>query len=181
MASSMVSRWVSDQNILLVAPSALTPGSPPPPRTPVRVRRPLIRMIWILDHWRARRWRTVGSVDGPVGPVDVAMISSSSFSKRRWPVVADVPRSNPSVVIATFQPLLTPPTTLASGQRASVKKTSLNSADPSTWTMGRDLDARLLHRHEQVADARRASDADGSVRASRKMKSAYWAWVVQIF
>ena len=56
---------------------------------------------------------------------------------RRWLVVADAPRSKPRVVIATFQPLLTPPTTLAAGQRASVKKTSLNSADPSTWVIGR--------------------------------------------
>ena len=39
--------------------------------------------------------------------------------------------------MATFQPLLTPPTTLSTGQRASVKKTSLNSAEPSGWTMGR--------------------------------------------
>ena len=39
--------------------------------------------------------------------------------------------------MATFQPLLTPPTTLSFGQRTLVKKTSLNSAEPSTWVMGR--------------------------------------------
>ena len=33
--------------------------------------------------------------------------------------------------MATFQPLLTPPTTFSFGQRASEKKTSLNSALPS--------------------------------------------------
>ena len=39
--------------------------------------------------------------------------------------------------MATFHPLLTPPTTLSLGQRASVKKTSANSAEPSTCSMGR--------------------------------------------
>ncbi len=64
-------------------------------------------------------------------------MASHSRRKRRKPVVAEVPRSKPSVVMATYQPLLRPPTTLSLGQRASVKKTSLNSADPSTWVMGR--------------------------------------------
>ena len=68
-------------------------------------------------------------------------------------VVADVPRSKPSVVIATFQPLLTPPTTFSAGQRTSVKKTSLNSAEPSGCTIGRTSTPGLLHRHEEVADA----------------------------
>ena len=54
----------------------------------------------------------------------LAVMISSSFSKRRSPVVADVPRSKPRVVMATFQPLLTPPTTLSFGQRALSKKTS---------------------------------------------------------
>ena len=39
--------------------------------------------------------------------------------------------------MATFQPLLTPPTTLSLGQRAPSKNTSLNSAEPSGWRMGR--------------------------------------------
>src|ERR1035441_3133937 len=64
-------------------------------------------------------------------------ISSHSFKKRRYPVVDDEPRSKPRVVMATFQPLLTPPTTLFFGQRALVKKISLNSAEPSTWVIGR--------------------------------------------
>ena len=42
-----------------------------------------------------------------------------------------MPRSKPRVVLATFQPLLSPPTTFSFGQRASAKKTSLNSAVPS--------------------------------------------------
>ena len=48
-----------------------------------------------------------------------------------------MPRSNASVELATFQPLLTPPTTLSFGQRASVKNTSVNSAVPSGWVIPR--------------------------------------------
>ena len=65
------------------------------------------------------------------------MIWSSSRRNRRWPVVADEPRSNPRVVMATFHPLCSPPTTLARGHRTLVKKTSLKSALPSTCSMGR--------------------------------------------
>src|SRR5581483_8063613 len=136
MARFIVSRWVSDQNILFVAPRAAIAGSFVPCTVAVSVRYPLILMIWIFDHWRIKRWRTVGSLIAPFSRA-LAMISSSSFSNRRWLVVADEPRSNPSVVIATFQPLLSPPTTLSFGQRAFVKNTSLNSADPSGWTIGR--------------------------------------------
>ena len=39
--------------------------------------------------------------------------------------------------MATFQPLLTPPTTFSFGQRALVKNTSLKSAEPSTCWIGR--------------------------------------------
>jgi hypothetical protein len=41
------------------------------------------------------------------------------------------------VVIATFHPLFSPPTTFSRGHRALVKKISLKSALPSTWAMGR--------------------------------------------
>ena len=92
-------------------------------------------MILTFDHARARRWRISGS-SLPVRRA-VAMIGSSSRRNRRWPVVADEPRSKPRVVMATFQPLLTPPTTFSSGQRALVKKISLKSALPSTWAIGR--------------------------------------------
>ena len=61
----------------------------------------------------------------------------NSSSKRRYPVVALLPASNASVELATFQPLLTPPTTLSFGQRASSKNTSQNSAVPSGWVMPR--------------------------------------------
>jgi hypothetical protein len=39
--------------------------------------------------------------------------------------------------MATAQPLFSPPTTFSFGQRALEKKTSLNSLDPSTCSMGR--------------------------------------------
>ena len=41
------------------------------------------------------------------------------------------------VVIATVQPLPTPPTTFSSGIRASSMKISLNSASPVIWRSGR--------------------------------------------
>ena len=46
-------------------------------------------------------------------------------------------RSLVSVVIATRQPPLTSPTTLAAGTRTSVKKTSLKWIAPSIWRSGR--------------------------------------------
>ena len=39
--------------------------------------------------------------------------------------------------MATFHPLFSPPTTFGRGQRAPVKNTSLNSAEPSICRMGR--------------------------------------------
>ena len=46
-------------------------------------------------------------------------------------------RSNISVVIATFQPSPTAPTTFSSGTTASLKKISLNSDSPVAWRSGR--------------------------------------------
>ena len=46
-----------------------------------------------------------------------------------------------SVVSATFQPLPTPPTTFASGIRASSMNSSLNSASPVIWRSGRTCTA----------------------------------------
>ena len=77
-----------------------------------------------------------GSEDFPFS-FAAAMMVSSSRRNRRWPVVAEEPRSNPRVVMATFHPLCSPPTTLALGHRTLVKNTSLKSALPSTWAMGR--------------------------------------------
>jgi hypothetical protein len=47
-ASSMASLCISDQNILLVAPSAIIDGSFLPMRLVLSVRRPLTRRIWIF-------------------------------------------------------------------------------------------------------------------------------------
>ena len=79
-----------------------------------------------------------------------------------------MPRSWASVVLATTQPLFTPPTTLSSGQRASSKKTSLNSAVPSGWVIGRTWIPSCCmgtSRYEMPW----CFVAAGSVRASRKM------------
>ncbi len=58
-----------------------------------------------------------------------------------------------SVVSATFQPLPTPPTTFASGIRASSMNSSLNSASPVIWRSGRTCTAVLLHVHQEVGQA----------------------------
>ena len=110
-----------------------------------RLRRPLTRMIWTLAVAAARRWRMTGSSILPFSRA-VSMMRparSRTAGTRWWPTV---PRSKPRVVMATFQPLLTPPTTLSFGQRASVKKTSLNSARSVDLLDGPDLDAVLVHR-----------------------------------
>jgi hypothetical protein len=52
------------------------------------------------------------------------------------------------VPIATRQPPSTPPTTLPTGVRAPSKNVSLNSECPVIYDRP-DLDARLLHRHQQ--------------------------------
>jgi len=83
-------------------------------------------------------------------------------------VVADVPRSKPSVVIATFQPSLTPPTTLATGQWASVKKTSQNSPPPSGCTMRRGSTPGWFIGHNRY-EMPLCLDASGSVRHRMKI------------
>src|SRR6056297_147095 len=47
-ANSIAALCISDQNILLVAPRAIVPMSPLPESVADRLRRPLIRRIWIL-------------------------------------------------------------------------------------------------------------------------------------
>ena len=62
-------------------------------------------------------------------------------------------RSFISVVIATVQPLPTPPTTFSSGIRTSSMKISLNSASPVIWRSGLTSIAVLLHVHQEVGEA----------------------------
>src|SRR5437899_6804053 len=89
-------------------------------------------------------------------------------------------RSNPSVPMATFHPLFTPPTTRSAVVRASSKKTSLNSAEPVScfsgltsmpgWCIGTNRNERPL-----------CLGASGSVRQTAKIQWAWWASVVQTF
>ncbi len=102
----------------------------------VSERHPFTFMICTRAQAFIRRWRTDGSSILPFS-FAISMIASSSRSNRRYDVVAEDPRSKPSVVFATFHPLLTPPTTLSFGQRALSKKTSLNSDEPSGCVIGR--------------------------------------------
>ena len=111
------------------------------PSTPVltslvSMRRPLYFMIWTPTNASASSWRTTGSA---VAPFLCATSISSDVS--RWNAICwarnAVPRSKPSVAIATFQPSFTSPTTFALSVRASSKKTSLNSAVPVICFSGR--------------------------------------------
>ena len=76
-----------------------------------------------------------------VPPLTRVSLASSPSRLRLLAICAIAPKASParsfiSVVIATDQPLPTPPTTLASGIRASSMKTSLNSPSPVIWTSG---------------------------------------------
>ena len=135
-ASSITSRWCSDQNILFVAPSAATPRSRRPVSVAVSVRQPFTFMIWTRLQAFISRWRMVASSILPFA-LATSKRCSSSRSNRRYEVVADEPRSKPSVVFATSHPLFTPPTTFSLGQRALSKNTSLNSEEPSGCVIGR--------------------------------------------
>ena len=85
-------------------------------------------------------WRITGS---PVTPRSRAssLSSSSAFRMAAAAAAPSPARSCISVVIATAQPLPTPPTTFSSGIRASSMKSSLNSASPVIWRSGRTCTA----------------------------------------
>src|SRR5438477_321990 len=90
-----------------------------------------------------------------------------------------VPRSKPRVPMATFQPSLTLPITRSADVRASVKKTSLNSADPVSclrgltsmpgWSIG-------MRRN----DSPLCLGASGSVRTTLKIQSEWCARVAEL-
>ena len=89
-------------------------------------------------------------------------------------------RSFISVVSATRQPSPSPPSRSASGTRASVKKTSLNSASPVIWKSGRtSTPGACMSTRNAVMP--RCFGWSGSVRARRRPKLARWATVVQTF
>ena len=80
-------------------------------------------------------------VVGRGAAVDAGLGGELLSRLRLLAIWAIAPKASParsfiSVVIATVQPLPTPPTTFASGIRASSMKTSLNSPSPVIWTSG---------------------------------------------
>ena len=77
---------------------------------------------------------------------------SSATCTRACSANASPARSCISVVIATRQPLSTPPTTFSTGIRASSMNSSLNSASPVIWTSGRISTPVLLHVHQEVGE-----------------------------
>ena len=100
--------------------------------------------------------------------------------KRSGTVAAASPRSKPSSVMATAQPLFTPPTTFSFGQTASVKNTSLNSESPEIILIGRtSTPGWRMSTSRNVMPL--CLGASGSVRTSRKMWSARCPADVQIF
>ena len=82
--------------------------------------------------------------------------------------------------MATIQPLLTPPTTLSTWVRASVKNVSLNSAAPVSIWMGRtSTPGWSMGQSRKLMP--RCLGASGSVRQSTKIQLADWPAEVQIF
>jgi hypothetical protein len=82
--------------------------------------------------------------------------------------------------LATDQPSSTVPTTFAFGVRASVKKTSLNSASPVISRIGRtSMPGWSMGTRRNVMPL--CFGADGFVRARTKIQLAVWADDVQIF
>src|ERR1700760_1084978 len=102
---------------------------------------PIARCTRARLHRSATCCRTRGSAPRGLPSADLrvrmsAMMSSIALTVFTRPV-AMAPRSKASVVIATFQPPSTSPTTAASGRKTSSRNTSLNSASPSMWASGR--------------------------------------------
>ena len=86
------------------------------------------------------RWRKTGS-SAAVPPLTLVSAARAPRRLRLLAIWAIAPKARParsfiSVVIATDQPLPTPPTMFSSGIRASLMKTSLNSPSPVIWTSG---------------------------------------------
>ena len=89
-------------------------------------------------------------------------------------------RSLESVALATFQPSPTSPRRSESGIRASVRKTSLNSASPVIWRSGRtSTPGSCMSRMKYESPA--CLGWSGSVRTIRIARSAMWAEDVHTF
>ena len=76
-------------------------------------------------------------INGSVVPFNSSASSLSATCTRACSANASPARSCINVVMATRQPLSTPPTTFSTGIRASSMNSSLNSASPVIWTSGR--------------------------------------------
>ena len=77
-----------------------------------------------------------GSFEAPVSRAR-SISSRSAICTLTCSANASPARSCISVVIATDQPLFSPPTMFSSGIRASSMNSSLNSASPVIWRSGR--------------------------------------------
>ena len=118
-------------------------------RRDCRVRSACARMTSSRTNDRVSRSRTTGS---SIAPLSRASATSASSSRRKptcWPSVA-TPRSNASVPIATRQPSPTlADHEVGCGARA-VEEDLVELRRAGELHDRPDLDARLLHRHEQV-------------------------------
>ena len=164
-----------------VAPSAAIGGVVLPASCADNVRSPLMRRIWICAV--VARRDAGGRVASPTAVRSRPRRRAGRTPRRSGGTrsVADWPRSNASVELATFQPLLTPPTTLSAGHRASVKNTSQNSAVPSGWVMPAHVDSGLTHRHEQVGDALVLRCVGIGARRAGSSSRRRRPWVVHTF
>ena len=79
------------------------------------------------------------------------LAAARSRSASCWPSV-DAPRSNASVPIATRQPSSTSPTTFSAARARAVEERLVELAVAGDLHDRPDLDARLVHRHEQVRE-----------------------------
>ena len=83
--------------------------------------------------------------------------------------------------MTTFQPCPIGPTTMSAGVRASVKNTSLNSAVPVIWVIGRISTPGWSTGHSRKLIPSCFFAAVGSVRQTTKIQSAMWPRLVHTF
>ena len=89
-------------------------------------------------------------------------------------------RSNPSAVCSVRQPSCTSPSRLASGTRAPSRNTSLNSAPPVTWWIGR-TSTPFCRIGNQKNVMPRCLGTSQSERATSMPWVASWAFDVHTF
>src|SRR3954467_4243113 len=117
---------------------------------------------------------------GSVVPFNSSASSPSATCTRACRAKASPARSCISVVMATRQPLSTPPTTLSAGIRASSMNSSLNSASPVICTSGRTSTPSCSMSMRKYVSPR-CLGASGFVRASSMHHFDWCANVVHTF